>query len=266
MSMPQALEPIARTSQLPAFENLLRKELHRWWGTRRWWVQILAWLLVINGTLALLLWVVPLLSAQETARSGEPMEVLPEGKELFTAFHGLLGAIGVMIVAQSGIIGERQTGTAAWILSKPVSRSTFILTKFISDSLGIFVTMVAVQAMVAYLLEWAAMGTPASVGRYAGASILLTLNLLFYLAVVMMLGTLFQSRGPILGLSFGLLFFQYLFTEVNIATFLPGWLPKLATAFIAGQPLPFITPIITTVILIALCIAVAIWRFEREEF
>jgi ABC-2 type transport system permease protein len=266
MSTPSTLEPISQTNFFAGFGNLMQKELYRWWGTRRWWTQILVWLIVINGTLALLLWVVPILSQQETARSGEEIEALPPGRELFAAFHGLLGVIGVIIIAQSGIVGERQSGTAAWILSKPVSRSTFILTKFVSDSLGIFVTVVVAQAIVAYLLEWAATGIPSSVGRYAGASALLTLNLLFYLAFVLMLGTFFRSRGSILGMSFGFFFFQYLLTELGIGTFLPGWLPTLAMEFIAGRPLPSITPIITTVILIAACIAAAIWRFGQEEF
>ena len=31
------------------FANMLRKENRDWWRTRRWWINILIWLVLING-------------------------------------------------------------------------------------------------------------------------------------------------------------------------------------------------------------------------
>ena len=35
------------------FANLLRRESDKWWRTRRWQVQSLLWLLIVNGILAI---------------------------------------------------------------------------------------------------------------------------------------------------------------------------------------------------------------------
>ena len=39
--------------------NLLQKENDKWWRTRRWWIQSLRWLVIVNGSLAVGLWIVP---------------------------------------------------------------------------------------------------------------------------------------------------------------------------------------------------------------
>jgi ABC-2 type transport system permease protein len=260
------LKSITKPGLLAGFGSLFHKELRRWWGTWHWLMQILVWLLLINGMFVLIVWVVPPLVAAEAAQTGQPAEELPGGMEVFVVFHGMLGAIGSIVLAQSAIISERESGTAAWVLSKPVSRGAFILTKFLSDSLGVFITLVVVQVGVVYVLDWTATGVPGSVGRYIGASVLLTLNLLFYLAFALMLGTYFRSRGPILGVALAFLFLQYQLTQFGLVTFAPGWLPILALSIIQGGSLPFIAPIISTIILIPLLIATAIWCFNREEF
>lgn len=260
------LEPITKPGFLAGFGSLFRKEQGRWWRTWRWLLQILVWLVLINGMFVLIVWIVPPLVAREAAQTGQPAEELPGGMKVFMAFHGLLGAIGSIVLAQSAIIGERESGTAAWVLSKPVSRSAFILTKFLSDSLGVFITLVVVQVSVVYVLDWYATGVSGPVERYIGASALLTLNLLFYLAFVLMLGTYFRSRGPILGVALGFLFLQYQLTQFNLVSFAPGWLPNLALDIIQNGSLPSTAPIIATMIAIPLLIATAIWRFNREEF
>ena len=41
------------------FANLLHNENLEWWGSRRWLKQASLWLLILNGMVALLLWVLP---------------------------------------------------------------------------------------------------------------------------------------------------------------------------------------------------------------
>ncbi len=49
--------------------NLLRKENGEWWKTRRWWVQLLIWMLIINASLLLILIAFP----QAAKVSGQAM-------------------------------------------------------------------------------------------------------------------------------------------------------------------------------------------------
>src|SRR3712207_2303826 len=63
------LQPVGRSTYLRGFGNLLRNELHGWWGTRAWWVHLVVWLGLINGVIALIGWA----AAQDTAGAAPPM-------------------------------------------------------------------------------------------------------------------------------------------------------------------------------------------------
>src|SRR5947209_17341366 len=79
------------------FGNLVGKELHTWSGTRRWWTQCLLWLILVNGLLAL-----------EIHGSSRTQQSLAD--ELGT-FFGIFPAIGILILAQSAVVGDRADGT-----------------------------------------------------------------------------------------------------------------------------------------------------------
>jgi ABC-type transport system involved in multi-copper enzyme maturation permease subunit len=53
---------------------------------------------------------------------------------------------------QDAVVGEKKDGTAAWVLSKPLTRPAFILSKIIANSVGILLTLVVVPCMVAYTI------------------------------------------------------------------------------------------------------------------
>ena len=52
MASTTVLQPVKERGWRRGFANLLRKENGEWWRTRRWWLQSLLWLLIINGILA----------------------------------------------------------------------------------------------------------------------------------------------------------------------------------------------------------------------
>jgi hypothetical protein len=41
------------------FGNMLNKELMDWFGTRRWIVQTIVWLAIVNGLMAFIMFIVP---------------------------------------------------------------------------------------------------------------------------------------------------------------------------------------------------------------
>ncbi len=103
--------------------------------------------------------------------------------------------------ARMPILGERLSGTAAWVLSKPLRRPAFILAKLIAHGLGLLATWVVLPGAVAYL-EFAVLGkVHLPIPGFAAALGLAYLNLIFYLTLVLMLATLFQGRGPVLGIA-----------------------------------------------------------------
>jgi ABC-2 type transport system permease protein len=281
-----ALISVKNRGWLNGYGNIFSKENHQWWGTWRWLIQTLIWLVIVNGVLSAAVLINPGMrtARQEVVRA----QLQAEGKivdspvppvsqtalMIFFIFSGMAPAVGVVILGQDAIIQERQSGTAAWVLSKPVSRTAYILSKFSADALGILVTMVLVQGIVAFLIYHAAVGQTLPVLNYLASLGLLYLLLLFYLALTFMLGTLFRNRGPVIGLPMVLIFGNQLTGLVpwlgkvlpwNLVIDLPGQ-PALAVALANGQPLPTVTPIIGTTLLTLVFMVVTLVRYQREEF
>ncbi len=242
--------------------NLLRGELGNWWKSNTWWVQSLIWVGVINAILAGMLW------------GGEGID-WREAAALYTVFSGMFPTIAVVIILQDAVVGEKESGTAAWVLSKPVSRSAFILAKLIANTSGVLVTMVLLPGIVAFLQISLAGGQLSLVNFLMGMGVL-ALNLLYYLTLTLMLGTLFDHRAAVIGIPLALAFGQQLI--LGLIPFLIEVLPwiliipfgeyelPIAAALIQGQPPPTLTPLYAISISIVVFIAVSLWRFEREEF
>ncbi len=268
MSSASVLQPVKERGWRQGFANLLRKENGEWWRTRRWWTQCLIWLLIVNGILAIGVWVVP---AVEPAEAGDTMENLG----IFIQLMAWFPMFAVIVITQGAVIGEKQSGTAAWIMSAPVSRSAFILAKLVANAIGFFVTVILVQGLVAYVQLSLSDGSPLPLAPYLAMLGLLSLYLFFYLALTLMLGAFFDTRGPVLGiaiavaigsmLSIGNIFASFL---PRIVLLLPESIPGILTLLVQGEPLPDVwpIPIILMSVYSLLFVVLAIWRFKREEF
>jgi ABC-2 type transport system permease protein len=286
MATNNILNPVKDIGWLNGFTNIFRKENHQWWGTWKWLIQILIWLAIVNGILAMAVLSKPKadieqakIQARKQVGGAQETRPIPSTEQtalmIFFIFSGMAPAVGVVILGQDAIIQERQTGTAAWVLSKPVARIAFILSKFSADALGILVTMVLVQGLAASLIYRAATGHAIPIFGFLKALGLVYLLLLFYLSLTFMLGSLFRNRGLVIGLPMVLIFGYQLAGLVpwlgrimpwNLVIDLGPRQPALAILLVNQQPLPTVSPIIGTAILTIVFIVVAVCRFRREEF
>ena len=276
------LIPVKDCGIFNGFRNLFRRENHQWWGTWQWVIQVAIWLAIVNGILATIVLAAPKIEAAQAqaqlsaAEAAEAQADIAEtGLMVFFIFSSMAAGTGVVIIAQDALIGEKQSGTAAWVLSKPVSRLSFILSKLSADALGVLVTMVLVQGAVAWLIYRAGTGIALDIPRFLGALGLLFLALLFFLSLTYMLGTLFHSRGPVIGIPLLLVFGNSINNMLpflgkvlpwNLVMDLGPGQPALALALAQGLPLPTVTPILGTLGLTLVFVAVALWRFARQEF
>lgn len=261
------------------FANLLRKENRDWWRTRRWWVSILIWLVILNGITYAMLWTPmpdPNAPNPETAeRTLQPPDVAVATTLLnLVILAGLFTPIGAVITMQGTITDEEKSGTAAWILSKPVSRTAFILAKLLANAVALLIVSLVVQWAVTYAL-FVVRGSAPPLGPFAFGVALLGLHLLFYLTLTLMLGALFSDRGPVIAIPIGVLFgAQFLMNNfASLALFTPwplifpaGADQPLVIQAMSGQPLTTITPVLATLVWIVVFVGVAIWRFRRDEF
>jgi ABC-2 type transport system permease protein len=288
MASNNELQLIGNQVRLQGFANLLRNENRLWWRTSRWWVQTLIWLAIANGILFMVIAIAPKMEnppgqdskAQTTQVSGQSEESQQAlgmlGLTVFLKMAGIAAAIGVVVLAQETMIGEKQSGTAAWVLSKPASRGAFIVSKVISYSFGILVTMVAAQGGIAYLIIFLVTGNTFPILPYAGALGMLLLSLLFWLAMTVMLSTLSNMRGMAIGIPLFLLLGYTLFVEFapwtadympwNLTSAVSASRPAMGLSLVLGQPILTLMPLVATAIGCLVFTMAAIWRFQRDEF
>lgn len=244
-------------------KNVLRAEFDGWFGTRAWWVQILIWTLVANGIMIIML-------------VSEDTPGMLDAIMMFTIFLGIGAPVGVCIIMQEALVGEKQNGTAAWVLSKPVSRAAFIFSKLVANTVGITVTMVLVPGLVCYILM-ATLGNrvlPAA-GFLAGLGVVLVYAF-FFLTLTLMLGAIFNNRGAVIGIPLAFAFAQQ---------WIPGLLPATAelipwvlmvplngtnemsvaaSLMTGGQPSSYLA-VISTLVASAVFLAVAFSVFQKQE-
>jgi len=255
--------------------NLLQGELSSWFKTTRWLKQITLWLLIIN--LILFFTVIGLNQAtKEALAAGEPPPEI-ETPMLYGVFGGMFVAFGVMITMQRVIVGEKRAGTADWVLSKPVTRTAFVVSRLVGNTLGVLFTAVLVPGVVAYLT----IGLMTPLGwlpplYYLAGLAVLSLSAFFWLTLTLMTGTFFEKSGGVIAIPMGLYFAMWMLPSVLpplmyitpvILTIGPeGDFKGVSTALMLGEsPFSWI-PVITAVIFSVIFITVAIRRFNRQEF
>lgn len=281
MASNNEFQVVGNQGLLQGFGNLLHKENRLWWRTSHWWVQTLIWLAISNGILLMVIGVAPKMEnppgQNSNAQSGEtqqPLDIL--GLTVFLKIAGIATAIGVAVIAQDTLIGEKQSGTAAWVLSKPVSRSALILSKVISNAAGIMITMVIVPGIIAYLIIYFIAGNAFPVLPYAGALGMFFVSLLFWLTLAIMLSSLSKTRGLAIGIPLFLILGFILFVEIApwTANYMPWSLtnavsatqPAMAVALVLGQSIPTFLPLVGSLVGCLVFTTLAIWRFQKEEF
>lgn len=263
----RALHPAKQHRVLRGFANLLRKEHGVWWDTRKWLVHLLLWPMLLNGFAVVLTFML------STEAAFTAIEIAQQVTSLFFLLSAQAAAFGAIVATQGALVGEKQRGTAAWIMSKPVSRRAFVLAKLIGQAMGFLSLAVALPSMIFYgqsLILWGHFPNPIT---FLGSVLLVILHVLFYLALTLMLGTLFRGSGPVAGMAIGALLGGMFAQErlKKLAVVMPWELPDIAGML--QSPLmteallrTLALPIVATAGWTALFIAVALWRFEREEF
>jgi ABC-2 type transport system permease protein len=191
------------------------------------------------------------------------------GALMFFVLGSVASVIAVVAKTQGSIIGEKQLGTAAWVLSKPASRRAFVLAKLAVHFRWLLVVTLLFPAVVFYGLMTAISTLPPPPLLFLGGLAILALGLLFYLALSLLLGTVFESRGSLAGSVFG--FMVGGFMIANYAPWLTAafpWLFFQSGYYLVTQgqiPGYGLISIPATALWTVLFIFLALRRFERAE-
>jgi ABC-type transport system involved in multi-copper enzyme maturation permease subunit len=256
------LQKIEGSGTFCGLGNKLREENGRWWDTRKWLVQCVIWLALIDGISS-----IALVQLRQSASFSTG--------EIVGVFAGLMGwmvAFGIIIMTQSDVVEEKQSGTAEWVLSSPLSRESFILSKLAVNFVWLMAILVVLQGVGFNLILGVLGAGSVSWGSLAQGLALQGLHLTFWLSLTLVLGTFFKSRNPVIGVPLIFLFLQQVIPMISgssgswLSLVLPDRLPEYSANLILGKAVPSLVPIFTVGVATAIFVLLGFLRFRREEF
>jgi hypothetical protein len=122
--------------QRSGFGNLLRKELGQWWGTRQWWIQLLAWVVILNGVAALIM-----IDPESTAN---------EAVQTFLLMGAFVIGVGMLLMGQffAGMLPLALVIVTPWLLGD-VATSVALGTELeFNGAIPVIATAVTTSALV----------------------------------------------------------------------------------------------------------------------
>jgi ABC-2 type transport system permease protein len=250
--------------------NLLQGEYSSWFKSSRWWKHLIMWFSIINVMMVFMI-----IASAKAAQDGEEG---PPVLFMYGLFGGMFVAFGVMIIMQRVLIGEKRSGTAAWVLSKPVTRTAFVVSRLVVNTIAILLTSVIVPGVIFYITLglFSDLGWPSPFG-FIAALLMISLHTFYWIALVLMMGTLSESSSVVIAVPMALYFIFWMGTGmipglIYISPLLltfspePEQMSALPVSLMTGEPVFSWLPVISTVVFCIIFVAVAIRRFNRQEF
>ena len=262
-----SVAPTAESATLLGLGPLVRKDFREWLRGKRAWVTALVvapmlGLTAANG--AINHWVIANFPS-ENAQQIKPISLVP--MDNFMAAIGTQFVIVAAIFATMSLIAaERESGTLAWTASKPVSRLSIWLSKWITASAMLFVVAVAIPVAVttaAVVILYGALD-PVIV---AVTIVSLTASVVLFTAIGLAVGAYARSQAVVVAVGLGVLLVPSILSGIwaPLNDFLPtsifGWVLELGAGKV-GSP---VTPV-AWLVTIGIIVAVAARRMRRMEF
>jgi len=252
---------------MTGFAALLRKELLEQWRTTR---------LPVVGTVFLLVGLSSPLLARFTpeiltAVGGEQFQIVlptPTSADAYDQLAKNLGQFGALIavlLAMGSVATEKERGTAALLLTKPVGRGAFLIAKLVAIASTLAIST-AIAAAGAWFYTFV-LFEPLPIAGFVAAIALQWLALVAFAAITFVGSTLTRSALAAAGLGVAAFIVIGIIGIVPaIGRYLPTGLGEPARGLALGQAgVDALGPTIASVVLIAALAGVAWLSFRRQE-
>ncbi len=200
--------------------------------------------------------------------NGEAMALLlpvPTAMDAVTQYIKNIGQFGVilaLLLSMGAIAQEKDKGTAAMMLVKPLPRVTFLVAKFTALAL-MFAIAIAGAACYYYTgLLFGALDVP----YWLALNGLMLVYVLVYIALTLFCSVVAKSQAAAGGLALGLLFILGLAGSIpGLGEYLPGQLLAWGGGLMAGEAEAFWPALWVSVGIIVVALMWARLIFERQE-
>jgi ABC-2 type transport system permease protein len=250
-----------------SFFVALRKEWLEQWRTYR--LLVVTVVLVVFGLLS------PLIAKY----TPELIKLVPEGEAIAqlipppTAMDAVaqylknmsqFGVILALLLTMGAVAQEKDKGTAAMMLVKPLPRVTFLAAKFFALALT-FAVSIALAGVACYYYTWLMFGA-LDVTHWLAFNGLLLLFVLVYVALTLFGSVVAKSQAAAGGLAFCFLLVLGLIGSIpGWGEYFPGQLLTWGAGLVAGNAETF-WPALWVSVGIIVAAFVGAWRvFERQE-
>jgi ABC-2 type transport system permease protein len=174
------------------------------------------------------------------------------------------GVLLALVFTMGSITVEKDKGTAAMILSKPMPRGSFLLAKFASLALT-FIIAVVIAGVAAYYYTYFLFGQM-NILNWITLNGLIVLYILVYIAITLLYSTLTRTQYVAIGLSFGtLIFLGILGSLPGFGINLPDALISNASLLMSGYPVTNWTGLWVSLGIIVVSITTAWLVFRKQE-
>jgi ABC-2 type transport system permease protein len=172
--------------------------------------------------------------------------------------------LALIIVAAGVVSSERRSGTAILVLTKPVSRSAFLLAKFIAQMLLIVVALI--PASFACWLVTLALFDEAPPGVFVQSTLLYVVLAALFIATMMVFSTLVNSQAGAAGLGLVMYLIIGIFSGWGpTQEYSPAGLFSAIGNILTGADPPILGPVLTGILATGLLLTLAILIFTRQE-
>lgn len=274
LTRPPALpsHPVAPVAtEWRAFVAAVHKEWLQQWRTKRLLVTLAVFVL-FGLTSPLLAYFTPqMLKMVPGAEQFAALVPTPTAADAMAQYVKNLTQFGFMLAVLLGmgaVAGEKERGTAALVLSKPLPRWAFVLSKFTAQTAG-YLLGFAIAALGAFYYTLFLFG-PANFGSFMLSNLLLLLWLLVFVAVALLGSTLGGSIGAAAGIGLGGAVVLLLAGSLpQVGPLMPNgliaWASQIGLGTSGSASAANGGAVAAALTLIVLCLVGALAAFERQE-
>ncbi len=249
------------------FLAALRKEWLELWRTYR--LLMLGVVLVIFGLLSPLIAkytpeIIKLIPNGEAIAQLIPTPTVIDAVTQYIKNIGQFGVILALLLTMGAVAQEKDKGTAAMMLVKPLPRATFLVAKFTSLAL-MFAVTIAIAGAACYYYTWLLFGA-LDLPNWLALNGLMLVYMLVYVALTLFCSVVTQSQAAAGGLALSLLFILGLIGAIpGLNETMPGQLLAWGAGLMAGKADAFWPSLWVSAGIIIVALIGAKLIFEKQE-
>jgi ABC-type transport system involved in multi-copper enzyme maturation permease subunit len=226
--------------------NLVRKDLAEWLHGKRPWVVLgvtTSVFAVAAANARITAWAASAIPVEPGAAPAKVLSVQPLDNVMFAIGTQFI-VVAAIFATMSLLLAERDSGTLAWTISKPVSRTSVLVSKWLTSTLILWVAAVAIPLAFTTALVTVLYGLPDLAIVVALAVTLITVPA-FFVAVALTAATFVPSQAAVAAIGLTVFVAPQIIGGIvpALTQFFPSSIFDWAVSASTGSPASLVTPI-----------------------